>query len=485
MTFGIEQALAAANSRITLEDGSILSCLDTVRRIPGRRIVCRGRWNELDVYAKIFLGNKAARYADRDRRGVEALTAVGIQTPALLYAGKIAGSAEVLIFSAINDGVNADQAWSNLALHSKERRSLAEALVVEVARHHKAGLLQIDLYFKNFLLQGKFIYTLDGDAIRPLPWWNATNSALNNLALLLSKLDVLDLQEWLPDLLAAYARERGSSTPDTAAMRKKIAAIRSRVTAKYADKKVFRECSEISVLCNKRLYRAVSRANATETMDGILANADALLQENSSRKLKSGNTCTVALTEINGRKMVIKRYNIKGFWHGVSRALRRSRAAISWANAFRLHVYDIATPAPVALVERRYGFIRRQAYLVTDYVDAPDIDAYFADSTIDPARKSAVAQQLAHLLYKLKLLGIAHGDFKATNVKVLEDQPLLIDLDSMREYRCRRLFERRHVRDLRRLLQNWRHDVETRGLLRQALKETYKDQQPLQQAGWL
>ena len=130
-----------------------------------------------------------------------------------------------------------------------------------------------------------------------------------------------------------------------------------------------------------------------------------------------------------------------------------------------------------------YGIIRRQAYLLAEYIDAPDVDAFFADATVDMARKTQVANSIARMFYKLYLLRIEHGDFKATNMKIVDGQPYLIDLDSMREYRCNWRFSRRHVRDLRRFMRNWQADAATTNILIAAFRAIYKDTSPLDKAG--
>jgi tRNA A-37 threonylcarbamoyl transferase component Bud32 len=464
-----------------------LQCAEIVRRIPARRIVCRGMWDTRMVYAKIFLGPGAQRYARRDQRGMQVLAAKGILAPRLLHSDfDETGTAQVLVYQAIENSVGAEAVWTDLPPHSAKRLGLAKKLVSTVAHHHTAGLMQTDLYLKNFLLQGERVYTLDGDAIRPLPRFFSRRAALSNLALLLSKFDIVDEVEWLPELLAIYASERDwSETPDIDSMRKRIAAIRREVAEKYAGRKVFRECTEVKVSRKFDRYEAVARSLANPAMMRALEAPDRLLGEAQLQRLKSGNTCTVSLTEIDGRKLVVKRYNIKSLGHAFSRALRQSRAAVSWSNAYRLKMHDIATAAPAALVEKRLGFIRRQAYFLAEYVEAPDISKFFAAPNVAPEAKAMAAREVARLFWKLSLLGISHGDFKATNVKIVEGRPLLIDLDSMRQHRCRWIFGRRHRRDLRRFWLNWQQDLQTKALLANAFKEFYKDPRPLQQAGWL
>ena len=489
MTAEIEQISRTGESGFVLQlkDAPSIHGLQTVRHMPGRRVVCRGQWNDQEVYAKIFIGSQATRYAQRDLQGVRALEAAGILTPPLLHTGPgIDCMSEVLIFAAIADSTNAEQAWTELSADSPARFVMAQKLVTEVAHHHNAGLMQTDLYLRNFLLQGERIYTLDGDAVRELSGWSVRRKALQNLALLLSKFDVVDEAIWLSELLAIYARERGwSNPPASGCMLRRIAAIRRRVAAGYADRKVFRECTDIMVSQSNCKYQAIARPYVSAQLQQALAKPDLLVDGARSRRLKSGNTCTVALTEIDGRKVVIKRYNIKSFWHGLNRALRQSRAAISWSNAHRLHMYGIATARPIALLEKRCGPVRRQAYFLAEYVEAPDAAAFFADADLDQAQKATAAANVARLFHKLYLLGIEHGDFKAANVKMVDYQPLLIDLDSMREHSCRWLFERRHVRDLRRFMRNWQRDNETGILLVNAFKKTYKGHRLLERAGWL
>ena len=467
---------------VVLRD-STLSCLEIVRRVPRKRLVCRGRWNNQSVYAKLFIGKHAKRHAARDLRGVQALADAGIPTPSVVYVGAIAdGLGEVLIFATIPDSVNAEDAWRGYEQQA-DRANLAKKLVAEVARHHQAGLIQADLYLKNFLLQGELVYTLDGDAVCKLPAIFGQRKALENLAVLLSKFDISDTTAWLPELLEGYAKARGWNTaPDIAAMNKRVSARRHKVAGHYADKKVFRQCSDIEVEKDFDYFLAIARPYFSESLRFVLSDPDKLLDE-SARRLKSGNTCTVSLVEVDGRKVVVKRYNIKSFWHGLSRALRPTRAAVSWANAHRLLIYGIATAAPIALLEKRCGIIRRQAYFLAEYIDAPDAAEFFANANIEDAQKNRVAEHIAALFYKLYLLKIAHGDFKAGNIKIVAGKPLLIDLDSMREYRCSQQFARRHVRDLRRFMQNWRHDTEVSNRLAAALRAIHKDTRLLDEAG--
>lgn len=468
---------------LALSDGYDFECEEIVRCVPGKRLVCRGKLDKQSVYAKLFIGKHAKRHAARDLRGVQVLTDAGIAVPSVLFVGAIAdGLGEALIFITVPDSVNAEQALGSLGKQA-DGAALAKKLVVEVARHHEAGIIQTDLYLKNFLLQGQQIYTLDGDAIRKLPAFFSRHWALSNLALLLSKFEVTDETAWLPELLDDYAKARSwDAAPDMAAMSKRISAHRRKMVGHYADEKVFRQCSDIEVEKGFDYFLAVVRPYFSDDLSLALDSPDKLLDE-PAKRLKSGNTCTVSLAEVDGRKLVVKRYNIKSFWHGLNRALRPTRAAISWANAHRLRMYGIATAAPIALLEKRWGIVRRQAYFLAEYIDAPDAAEFFADAKVSAAQKNKLAEYIAQLFHKLYLLRIAHGDFKAGNMKIVAGKPLLLDLDSMREYRCDCSFPKRHVRDLRRFMRNWQHDTEVSNKLAAAFRTTYKEARLLDEAG--
>jgi tRNA A-37 threonylcarbamoyl transferase component Bud32 len=300
--------------------------------------------------------------------------------------------------------------------------------------------------------------------------------------LLLSKFDVLELDAWLPELMRIYVSERGCQAIPLGKLGGLVEAERHRVIDGYADRKVFRSCTDVAVTHTWRLYSARSRQlDAAAVLEP--RTLDAAIAGNTGSRLKSGNTCTVALATIAGRNVVVKRYNIKGLLHGLGRLLRRSRAALSWANAHRLRMHGIATAKPLALVERRFGPCRLQAYFLAEYIEAPDIAEWMRDKTIELELKRSLAGKLAELMYKLRLLQIAHGDMKATNIHVAADAPVLIDLDSLRHHASRRRFERQHVKDLKRLVRNWADRPHIQRMLIEALQQRYGNDPLLRRAG--
>ena len=54
---------------LPLSDGTSVVCERVVRRVPGARLVCSGRWQGRAIYAKIFIGPRAERHGRAGRRG--------------------------------------------------------------------------------------------------------------------------------------------------------------------------------------------------------------------------------------------------------------------------------------------------------------------------------------------------------------------------------------------------------------------------------
>ena len=96
--------------------------------------------------------------------------------------------------------------------------------------------------------------------------------------------------------------------------------------------------------------------------------------------IKAGNTATVARLYVGGEALVVKRYNIKSWRHALSRMWRPTRAQRAWQNAHWLRKLGIATFQPVALIEHRFGPLRRYAYLVMRDVGGIDLRERFGTS---------------------------------------------------------------------------------------------------------
>lgn len=457
----------------------MLNVQQVVRIVQGKRTVCSGIWKNQAVFAKLFIGRSASKYAKRDADGVKALLAANILTPKLLtQTTSQDGKANVLVFEALLPSENCEVLWQKST--PVERLSLAKKLCQTLAAHHKANVLQTDLYFKNFLYFQEIIVTIDGDGIRTFTKLTQ-KQALENLAALFSKMDVLDVEVWGESLLENYRAVNQAHVFSLDTLKKLSAVYRIKAANKYA-KKVLRNCTDVDVKKIGGSFIALARPYA-ETLQTISINTlDDTMQQ--AKLLKNGTTCTVALADFSGKQCVIKRYNVKHAGHFLWRMFRTTRAENSWINAHRLTLLGLPTALPVALLEAYFGFLKGKAYFLTEFVDAPDIKQFFKQST-DKAAQAEVVKNTAQLFYRLFLLKISHGDTKANNIKIADLQPVLIDLDSMRQHSYDYFAEKAHVRDLKRFMQNWKDDVSLYNAFLKTFKVVYADHAVLRQANIL
>jgi tRNA A-37 threonylcarbamoyl transferase component Bud32 len=478
MTLMQELSLFGITSTQLFFGGGILVLKAVVRVVPGRRLVCRAEWMGKEVYVKIFLGRNAQKYALRDELGVQALWQNRILTPKLIFSGKDQEYGfSLLVFEAVQ-AQNAEDFFLQSSI--ARRASSAVKLMAVIGQQHNANLIQTDLYLKNFLVAGNHIYTLDGDGIRQYKALSR-KLALKNLAVLISKFDVLEVERWLPKLLETYAAARNwPSVPDLVSFKRLVNQHRTLVASHYADKKVFRQCTDVNIYRQSRLFEAVSSGFSSEQLPISIHACNRLIEEGIS--LKKGNTCTVSLAEIDGIRTVLKRYNVKGFWHGLNRAFRQTRAAASWANAYRLHILGIATPRPIAFIEQRFGFLRGKAYFLSEYIDAPDASTFFAQIKNKKSQAEAI-QNIVEMFYRMYLLKLSHGDMKSNNIKVLDGAPYLIDLDSMQQHAWDFLARKRHAKDLKRFMRNWQEQPTLYNTFVKAFFAVYADSQVLRLAG--
>ncbi|MCD6532494.1 MAG: hypothetical protein J7L25_00225, partial [Deltaproteobacteria bacterium] len=153
------------------DDATTLVCQRLLRLIPGKRMVCAALWGERRVVVKLFLDQrKAERHWLRELNGVKALQTAEIATPELLFAGHLfSGSLPIIIFAELQPATTLVDLWfaSQLGVHQKTqvRQELLKAAIETIAAHHRAGLLQSDIHWSNFLFNDDQVFTIDGDAV--------------------------------------------------------------------------------------------------------------------------------------------------------------------------------------------------------------------------------------------------------------------------------------------------------------------------------
>lgn len=440
---------------IELPTGQTLELCSLLRVLPGQRYVGQAQWQGRTVLAKLLVGSKAERHYARELQGAKWLAEQGLCTPALLEHGSTAGTGGWLLFDFLDSARSLADDWQVVAeqpwLSDAQQQVLGEALAV-IAELHRQGLWQDDLHLDNLLRQESRLYLIDGGGIRaqtpgqPL----SRDRVLANLGLFFAQFPGA-IDAFIEELLVHYLLVNGEHALPLEALLKIVGRARAtRMQAFMA--KIERECTAFRV-SRSAAYLQVVRRQDDALLAPLLADPDAAIA--AGQALKLGGSSTVARVEQGARQLVIKRYNIKGFGHWLKRFWRPSRAWHSWCEGNRLDFLGIATPKPLAVLERRTLWLRRQAYLITEHTPGVDIIARFAPYQADELPPEGDLRALDALFAALLRERISHGDFKGSNILWQAGRWALIDLDAMQHHGNAGTFEAAYARDRARLLRNW------------------------------
>ncbi|MEQ9006205.1 MAG: lipopolysaccharide kinase InaA family protein [Pseudomonadales bacterium] len=434
-----------------------ITVVEMLRLLPGRRVVARVEWDGEAALLKLFLGRRARRYCRREAAGCARLVRAGVPTPALLGTvedddGR-SGCGLLFEYLAGARPVTAD-----------ETGAIAEA-AGWLGRLHQAGCRHRDLHLDNLLTTATGARVLiDGDPVRRWPWpWPVTAAAgLRNLAVLCAQRPPL-ADDALPAVFQAYAAARGwrdrASPAGVERLRRATARQRQARLRRYL-RKTLRPCSEFH---SERTLRRFLTARRDVWPDLAALAADPEATFRGAQLLKDGNSATVVrarLGDAGGRTCVIKRYNVKGPWHRLRRAVKPgARFRLAWLNGHRLWMLGVPTARPLLLLERRLGPLHGVAYLVMEDLGDRHLGQEIDEQGLGDERMA----ELVRLFRTLQAAGLRHGDTKITNLLVTEAGAALIDLDAMAPSR------RGQRRDVARFLANFEHQPMLRDRVAAAL----------------
>ncbi len=439
-----------------------------LRVLPGQRYVGKALWQGREVLAKLLVGSKAERHFERERRGARLLAEQGMTTPALLAEGLAEGQGGWLLFDYLAGAESLEQAWREVArqpmLSDAQQGVLGEALGA-IAQLHAKGLWQSDLHLENLLRHEGKLHLIDGGGVQaqtpgqPLE----RDKVLANLGVFFAQLPA-SLEPHIEELLVHYLLVNGEHALPLEALLREVASVRRWRLRDYLGK-LGRDCSLFSASRRLSQLRVVRREEES-ALHELLAAPDVAVE--TGRALKLGGSSTVALIEQGGRRLVIKRYNIKGVGHWLRRCWRPSRAWHSWVEGNRLMFLDIATPRPLAVLELRWLGLRRRSYLVTEYGSGEDIATRFQPylSSPPPEIELLALDQLFAALLRER---ISHGDMKGTNLLWEQGRWSLIDLDAVQQHGSDARFARAYAKDRARFLRNWPTDSALHRLLEERL----------------
>lgn len=448
-----------------------LICEEVIRLVPGKRLVAFGLWKKKQIVAKIFFNARAKQHMAREIRGIEALTTAKIPSPAILFYGQsIDPSISVLIFERIAQAESLDT-FCQKHKNSPKTEAMLTHLTIELATQHVLGLIQEDLHLNNFLIAADKIYTLDGANIRKLDKPLDKKQSLENLALFFSQLGISTntLQQCL---FHTYIKTRSwvIKKADLQFFQRALLQWNIKRWVAYR-KKIFRSSTQFCRIKNFQHFILYERHYDSPLFEQLIQNPDAFFSLPSTEILKAGRTSTVVKIPLDNQQIVIKRYNIKNFHHRLKRCIQPTRAQLSWRLAHQLQFVGINTAKPVAFIENRFLGLRSKSYFVMEYIEGTRADHFFENTTITPEQKIIAAKRIVALLFKLVRLRLSHGDLKITNILFnTQQEPILIDLDSMREHRSSLSLWYYFRKDLVRFLENWQNNPTMQQLFKQLIQ---------------
>ncbi len=451
---------------VTLHDGRSLVLHRIMRLLPGKRVAARAELEGETVLAKLFIARAGARrHWRRELRGIQALQARHLPTPALLVA-TTAGGAPVIVTRWLEEARTMSDVWHSLpesAVDEKLRRFMPVARLIGAL--HARGLRQQDIHPGNFLEQRGHLYIIDGDGLRvhgdrPLP----SARACDNLGRFLAELSPA-LDDSMDALLGAYREAEDAPGFSRESLVRALAHHRRRRMCNFLAK-IDRECTRFHVLRTPTRFAAVRREDA-EALQPLLQDPEAFMAR--AELLKAGGNSTVVQTRIEGRALVIKRYNLKNLPVRLRRLRRKGRPWMAWREGMRLEFLGIATPRPIALIRDRFGPFYGRAWLVTEYLPGEDTRTRWQPWEQGPEFPEADGAKLLALLRQLEHARLTHGDMKASNILWHRDRPFLTDLDAMRMHSGEVAFQQARELDRKRLLANWSEDLPLRQWLHNEL----------------
>ncbi len=415
-----------------IKAGSVhLECVQLLRLLAGKRLVCKARYQGRTVLLKTFFGASYIRRYQRELDGIKLIQREAINTPRLIASIIDQKSSLAYIVFDYLEKVKSLNDCLKQASTVEQRLAVFKQALELIAQMHAASIYQRDVHLDNFLIENLTVYLIDGDQIEKEIGDNglAQEFVVKNLALFFTQLYPWERAHIEP-LLDFYVESRGQCFPmsfyeDT---KRQLSEYKQWREKKYIEKKVFRRCSAFDVIKNWSQYCVYSREFGRARVQQFMADPDKAIAN--GRVLKSGRTAIVVKLELNGQVYVVKRYNRKSRLHQCARSLMPSRAADSWKNGHLLRFNHIPTAKPLLMLENRWGAFRGRSYVLTEYLEGCHAFDYFENSQ-PMAEREAMAVKINTLIKHLHQSGFVHGDLKAHNIWIKGNAPILIDLDGM------------------------------------------------------
>ncbi len=354
------------------------------------------------------------------------------------------------------------------------RQQVAGALGVFVARLHEAGIAHHDFHAANIMIRhdesGPAIYLLDLDAVRlsaRLSWAaSCANLVLLNRYFSLRANRSDRLRFW-----QAYCRARPAEFGPAAVCGPTGQQRPGALLGAEVEEDTWRSNVEFWIRRDRRCCRAnryyqrlkqgeftgfATADVAREEITALLSDPQKAFSKPGATVFKNSPSSQVVLFEcqIGGtmRRVVLKRFSPRKWRDAFAALFRASPALRSWIHGHGLRERLLPTARPLAIWTRKRFGLPRDAYLLTEYVEASG-DLHQRLEAITERGDVAVLRheidRIARLVRAMHERQLSHRDLKAGNILASDAGVWLIDLVGMRVFR--HLTREERVQNLTRL----------------------------------
>lgn len=402
-----------------------------LRNIPGERITAIANWKASEVILKLFLqGSRNKRLLFNELRAADLLRQRQIPTPDILHHSSTTdGRGAVLFIDQLSDAQNLEQLFQQ-ARTEGEQESVLRSAMEALARCHQAGIWQDGFDMAQLLKSGSRIYVLSSSKLQTQNEPLTMAQRFRQVAGFLAQLPV-SCDEKLPQLCEFYQGNSFAQDPlDAQQLRQEIRDQRRRRIELLA-KGSFRKQERVFQI-EQSNYLLVYQADfPRKIVEQFQTNPDALLAK--GKLLNRSDSTTVAELKFKDKLYVLKRYSKLGFWHGIARLFRTSRANNCWRMARVFRALGLSTPEPILFMEKRLLWsLRGDSYLLTEKIDAENLTKQLDSSPQLRQDSEGLVSVFKGLFDIMQQYQLSHGDLKASNFFLSQGKLIAIDLDAAR-----------------------------------------------------
>ena len=455
--------LKSATRNLTFPFEVIVRCKDhahhitvesNLRMVPGKRLVALARLNDQPVVVKLFFGGAAQDQLDREIAGNAGFKRAKVDSPEIVFQGRLDPNGYCIAFEWLEGSetlANQLKACDDI----QKERDILRIIVGAVATMHNSGIVQHDIHPSNFLVQNDTLKVIDGGdvSVEKIGSEVPKHVAMDNLALLFGQL-IPHYDQHIPSLLQVYTDLREWLPNEI-----RLADLLDRVQRwrqgrlKKVMKKVQRNSTDFAVYEDDFSKGMFKRQFDSESLRMLLGNPEYVMKD--SYVIKNGNTATVAIAELDGIPIVIKRYNIRTTTQQVRWSVQKSRACRSWEGGLLLNFWGLHSPNPIAYIDQWKGMLRGNSYYIAEHIEGPSAYDLFAEQSSYRHYDNNLVNAFVSLFEHLAMAQVSHGDCKATNFLVKDNEPWVLDLDSLTYHKSARIHRAAFAKDVNRFLRNW------------------------------